>query len=543
MYTKSVVLMTVKPPEKSFISVQEKRIPLEIAALMGYLSDKNYKVAFIDNYLKYNDWEVTLETALVDCVALYLSIDCWGEAKKYLDKLKQLKSDSETSNFKIVVFGPFAKFYPELIPDFVDHIISFNTENAFTKILDSNIDDRFIKADVLDHLSDPKWEYFIPTGNALDCEYDLTSVGLGDIFPVFDLLTVHGYQHKLAYCPSSSLEDTASSLVPASILVEQIKYLVKTYDAKGIRLTGYNFTEDKKRVVDFCKKLKVESLDITWECNIKPGSVDKETLTLIKDAGCKAIKIHLDSGSQRILDYINADFTLDKVKLLYKMAKSIGLYISCNVCYGWPTETKDERDQTNALLEECQPNFINKRVYLGIPKSKLCDDALSFPHRIDDSTMVIPYHWESIAKEFINKTFYSGNYADVNLVSNPIPYVVFYKKKDYIEDRVNFIDNVPPKTKVYLYGAGKLAKSLIKKYKMEESDIKGIFDSNLSKSGRFRPTKFTVYHETEIKKLVPNYIFITMASREDSIKVKKAIMNDINIDKKPEIFSMFYEEV
>lgn len=546
MDSKSIVLMTVQPPEKSFVPVQEKRIPLEIATLIGHLSEKKYEVSFVDNYLKYNDWECVVENDSVRYVGLYLSIECWGEAKKYLEKLKQLKFDGESLKFKMVAFGPFAKFYPELIPDFVDYIVPSNIEYAFIKILEENVSDRVvdIKAlDNIDDLNDPKWDYFIPTGNALDCEYDLTNLSLGDIFPVFNLLTVHGCQHKLAYCPSSSLENNTYSLVSASKLVEQIKFLVKTYDAKGIKLIGYDFIEDKDRVIEFCTKLKDEAIDIAWECSIKPGLINRETLALMKNAGCKAINIYVESGSQRVLDYINADFTVDKVKVLSKIVKSLGIHLSLNVCYGWPTETKEERDQTRTLLEECKADFVNKRIYLGIPKSKLCDEALNSPHRIDESTLVIPSYWDTIAKEFINKSFYSGNYADVLLVSNPIPFVVFYKKKDYIEEKVNFIDNLPLKTKVYLYGAGKLAKSLIKKYKMEESDIKGVFDGNLSKSGRFRPTKFTIYHETEIKKLAPHYIFITMASREDSIKVKKAIINDINIDKKPEIYSMFYEEV
>ena len=546
MSKKNIILMTVKPPEKSFLPVREKRIPLKIATLMSYLSDDGHNVTLIDNYLKYNDWENIVDESNVDYVAVYLTIECWAEAQVYLQKLNEMKNEESGKSFKLVVFGPQATFNTELIPAYVDFIIANNYERSFSSLFTTSEEQKVITGEPLSNVDDlkpPKWDYFIPDNNVYNSEYDLTESTLGDVLPVFDLLTAYGNQTSLNYCSSVKSCPDELFLMSSGKILEWVNYLVDTYQAKGIRFKDYNFAVDKARLEELCNKLIENNLDIVWQCSIKPGSVDLSTLSLMKKAGCEHILVPVESASQRILEQVGADFNVDHIKTIFMAAKKARIKTTAIVCYCLPEETEVDRKQTEVLLEQCKADFIVQRLFVGIPGSKLCEDAMKFPHRIDENGLIIPSQWETLAKKYLGRSFYSGNYMDVVIASNPIPELVFYKKKDYIEEKIKMMGSLPVKKKVYLYGAGKLAKSLVKKFKMEELNIKGLFDNNLSKSGRFRPTKFTVYHATEIKKLSPDYIFITMASKDESMEVKKAIMNDVTIDKKPEIYSMFYEQV
>ncbi|MEW5822703.1 MAG: radical SAM protein [Cyanobacteriota bacterium] len=546
MESKNIVLLTVAPHKKSFVPVNDKRIPLNIAVLLGLLNSQGYNVNLIDNYLKENNWLDEIEKSSVDYVGLYLIHECWGNAQNYLNELKSIKNVDGNDRFKIIVFGPFATLNPELIPDGVDFVITGCFESAFESILEGKVEDKVILGqlpDNLDNLVRPYWENFIPEGNPLDCEYDLTEVALGNIFPVFDLKTVKGKQNNLNYCFAKDIQNNSACYMSASKIIEYIEYLINNYDAKGLRILDYNFASNKDRLIEFCSLMIESGLKLSWMCNIKPGSVDKKLLSLMKEAGCSAIKISADSGSQRILDYINAEFDVNNIKELIKIAKDLNIKTKIKIIYGWPTESELDRKQTEVLIEWSKADYTDVRIFVGIPKTFLCDEVLNFPHRIDENGLIIPYQWESIAKKYLGISSYSGDYSDKPIVSNPIPSVMFYKKKDYIEDKLNLINSIPLKKKIYFYGAGELAKSFVKKYKIAEYNIKGFFDNDLSKCGKFRPTKFTIYHESEIKKLAPDYIFITMASKEDSIKVKNAIMSDLSILKKPEIYSIFYEEL
>lgn len=538
--------MTVKPSEKSFLPVEEKRIPLNIATLISYLKDEGHQVTFVDNYLKNNDWENIVEDVSPDYLGLYLSFESWANAKKYLEILNLMRTDEPKLEFKLVVFGPCATFNAEYLPDYVDYVIVDNVEHAFLELTNDKVDQKLLSGksiEKIDSLKRPDWKFFIPDNNPYDSEYDLTDVVMGDVFPVFEMLTTYGCQHTLKYCPVSAMACCSSRVLSPLKIVENIKYLVSTFDAKAIKFKDYNFVDNKERLMSFCAELKATNLGINWYCSVKPGSADREMLSVMKDSGCCGIMIPVESGSQTILDYINADFKVKQVKELFAISKEINLKTTASVCYGIPNETEFDRNETENLLEECKPDYTRIRIFVGLPKSELSKEALNYSHRIDDNGLIIPSQWEALAKKYLGKTNYSGSYIDVPIASNPLSSVVFYKKREYIDEKVTFINSLPRNKKLYFYGAGKLAKSFLKKYKMEDSNARGFIDNDLSKSGRLRPTKFTVYHETEIKKLAPDYIFLTMASKEDSFKVKKAIINNIDIDKKPEICSMFYEEI
>lgn len=546
MSPKNILLMTVKPPEKTYLPLQDKRIPLNIAILMAYLEEEGHKVTFIDNYLKFNDWESLVISEKFDFIGVYLSYDCWGNGKNYLKILNEKRPNDHENSFKIIVFGLQATFNSELIPEYVDYIIKGDPELAFLNILTGPDDKRIVEGQQLENIDDlknPLWERFVSKDNVLNSDYDLTGVLLDDVFPVFDLMTVRNHQNNLTYCPASSSEPEGLNFLSASKILEQIHYLVKTYDAKGINFLDYNFAQDKGRLVALCEELLSSGLKIAWKCSLKPGSVDKETLKLMKKAGCQAIKIPLESGSPRLLDYINTGFTIEQFKQLFLDAKAAGLKVSVMLRYGWPTEVDLDSRQTDALLDTCRPDHKDVRIFVGFPKTELCEHALNYPHRIDENGLVIPHNWDAIAKKYLDRTYFSGAYSDRMIASNPIPRLVFHKKDKHIQEKLDFIDSLPLNKKIYFYGAGKLAKSFVKKYKVEEYNIKGFFDRELSSCGKFRPTKFTVYHDTEIKKFAPDYIFITMASREESIKVKEAITSSVELVKKPEVYSMFYEEV
>lgn len=542
MENKSIFLLTVKPSEKSFLPIEEKRIPFDIATLVSYLKDNSYEVTLLDNNLQDNDWQNSIINASPDYIALYLSLESWANAKVYLDEIKSIKSE-ET---KLIVFGPKATFNTNHIPDFVDFIIVGEPENAFIDILNGNVQNKIVDAKPIDNIDDlklPAWQFFIPENNPYNCDYDLTEIKLGDIFPVFDLLTVRGDQKKLKCFSVNYTDDRPVSFMSVPKIIENIKYLVDQYDAKGIRFLDYNLAENKERLVALCNELKSFDNKVLWQCNVMPGSVDLDTLTLMSEAGCKVININVISASRNVLTRIEADFTTEQVKDLFINAKELGMTTIANTIYCLPHETELDRKTTEAFLENLKSDYINRYIYLGITSSGFYQEVLNNPHRIDDNGLVVPFEWEGIANKFIGKTYFSGSYCDIPIASNPLPDLVFYKKHKYIEEKLEYLDQVPLKKKAYLYGAGKLAKCLIKKYKLQEFEIKGIFDAELSKGGRFRPTKFTVYHYTEIKKLKPDYIFITMASRDESIKVKNAIMTNIDLDKKPEVYSMFYEDV
>ena len=56
--------------------------------------------------------------------------------------------------------------------------------------------------------------------------------------------------------------------------------------------------------MEFCERIQKESWNIIWTCNGRVDNLDDEMLVEMKKAGCKMIRLGIESGSQEVLDKI-----------------------------------------------------------------------------------------------------------------------------------------------------------------------------------------------------------------------------------------------
>ena len=82
---------------------------------------------------------------------------------------------------------------------------------------------------------------------------------------------------------------------------------VKTYGARGIYFREDNFTLRKERVTAFCEQLLRKNISIRWMCETRIDALDESLLTLMHRAGCEALYIGVESGSQRVLDFLKKE--------------------------------------------------------------------------------------------------------------------------------------------------------------------------------------------------------------------------------------------
>lgn len=74
------------------------------------------------------------------------------------------------------------------------------------------------------------------------------------------------------------------------------------------------FTVDRARTMDFCAKLIASGVKVRWVMRTRADLVDNEMLSLLAKAGCVKIHYGIESGNQGILDGLNRQITLEKVK-------------------------------------------------------------------------------------------------------------------------------------------------------------------------------------------------------------------------------------
>jgi anaerobic magnesium-protoporphyrin IX monomethyl ester cyclase len=136
------------------------------------------------------------------------------------------------------------------------------------------------------------------------------------------------------------------------------------------------FSVDRERVVKICEELKNRNLKLKWDCGTRVDMVDRKLLKTMRDAGCIAVWLGVESGSEIILGAMNKKIKIEQTKLAYKTAHQIGLMTIANVVLGFPGETEQTAKETIQLVKELNPDDVGFYIATPYPGTPLYEQVI-----------------------------------------------------------------------------------------------------------------------------------------------------------------------
>ncbi|MFA7059444.1 MAG: radical SAM protein [Pedobacter sp.] len=131
---------------------------------------------------------------------------------------------------------------------------------------------------------------------------------------------------------------------------KELELLVSTYKIEGFCITDDNFIVNKVNIKNICKE--IAPLNLRWSSLSRVNTVDIPTLETIRDSGCFELKYGIESGSQRMLDLMNKQVTLDQIRKAINETYSVGIKIKAFIIHGFPGENIESTNDTIQLLDE-----------------------------------------------------------------------------------------------------------------------------------------------------------------------------------------------
>ena len=122
------------------------------------------------------------------------------------------------------------------------------------------------------------------------------------------------------------------------------------------------------------KNYKDRKLQMKWDCGTRVDMVDRELMKTMRDAGCFAVWLGVESGSEVMLGAMNKRIKLDQTRLAYKTAHELGLMTIANVVLGFPGETEQTARETIRFVKELNPDDVGFYIatpYPGTPMYEL----------------------------------------------------------------------------------------------------------------------------------------------------------------------------
>jgi len=406
-------ILLVRPkPHKNTIGLQSIMIcePLELEYVSAYLGEGGHGSEIIDMILEKKSLSYFVEKLKPDLVGITSYIAHVNVIKGYAKEVKELNP-----NIKTAVGGVHAEVVPE---DFVGPNIDYIIQGNGPKVL-REIADRFDRGE--EDLSDINGLYSRDNPRCIkETTFD---------YPMPDRDKVKKYRHRYYYMfhnPCALIKTSFGCPYDCKFCfcrhITDLKYYTRTIDSiieelktipeREIYIVDDDFLVDRKRILEFCQKLKEHKLDKRFLIYGRADFIadNPDIIEEFAKCGLRAVIVGLESSRQEELEKYNKKSSIEVNE------RAVGILQKNNVeCYatlilGLDWEDRDF-DSLYKWLKKLKLRFVNLQPFTPLPGTAMLEqyqDSLIIPRKqyekwdlahltVRPTRMSIPrYYWNII---------------------------------------------------------------------------------------------------------------------------------------------------
>jgi radical SAM superfamily enzyme YgiQ (UPF0313 family) len=342
--------------------------PLGLALLASIIRREGYEVTIIDSTFNFSLDYVNsrLDIFKPDYVCIYIDSLSFKYAIS-IAKKERLKKR------KVIFGGPHATLESDSIKEFADYIVVGESEDAIIEILKGKHNKKIVKTKRPDISNLPIPAYDLLEMNKYFKFWHL----LDSIDPKIkgtSIITSRGCPYNCSFCQPVLEKIFGKGVRSRTVksVIEELKYLKEKYSIQGVFFHDDTFTVRRRWVMDFCKALERENLELLWGINSRVDLLDEELLRVMYKAGLRVMHLGVETGSQRVSDEIyNKGIDLSKVPKTIETAEKIGISCLCFFMIGAPGETIKEINQTIKFARSLNCSEITATIATPLPGTYL----------------------------------------------------------------------------------------------------------------------------------------------------------------------------
>ncbi|MGE4297170.1 MAG: radical SAM protein [Desulfovibrionaceae bacterium] len=199
------------------------------------------------------------------------------------------------------------------------------------------------------------------------------------------LLAGRGCSFKCAFCYNAICGQKWAGR-SAEDVVAEIEKCVALYDPDVIYFRDENFFHSKKRIYRFIELYKEKGFRFRWEATcranyFRDSFVNDALLVDLEAVHCAKLKFGIESGSQRVLDYLKKGTTLNEIRRVVNALAKVSITGNYSFLMGVPGETRAEYVETVKLIRyilDVDPHaeIIGPQYYRIYPGGEIYDEIV-----------------------------------------------------------------------------------------------------------------------------------------------------------------------
>ena len=379
--------------------------PISILYLAASLQKAGYNVAVIDRD-EDNISDLDILKRLNDYQPTLIGIPLFSNHMRTAYDLVNLLS-SHNADWKIVIGGPHATARPEQVLEIFkgcNYVLRGESEDSIVDLArcienNSSLDavrglsykqngsifhnpDAVVNMD-LDSIQFPNRK-LIDTAYKKKTYFRIGHRGTTDV-----IITSRGCPFNCNFCFKITKIFRARS--PENVLEELM--LIRSQGIRNVHIMDDLFVVPKSRCLTILKMIKEQKLDMEFKVRSRVDLINEELLVAMKEAGVKAVVYGFESGSQKILDLMNKQTTVEMNYKVIALTKKVGLQCYADIFIGYPGETIETINETQKFILKAKPTAVNFAVMYPLPNTKVYDLAKEQGTLINDWSVNGPQPW------------------------------------------------------------------------------------------------------------------------------------------------------
>lgn len=230
------------------------------------------------------------------------------------------------------------------------------------------------------------------------------------------IITSRGCPFICAFCASSKLWKRIVRFHSAEYVIDTLNRLY-SYGINDFRFVDDNFDLNKSRLKIILEHLK--KLGSRWGCGMRSANVNPEIISLMKESGVTEISLGIESGSNKILELINKNETVEDHIRAIKIIKEYDVSIKGFLMSGLPGEDQSTVNETIRFIKEQPVDYYTLSTFTPFPGTDIWECPERFNYVLDKTKDYDSYAFlskdrinTSVAKDVEKRAFYRQQLLD-----------------------------------------------------------------------------------------------------------------------------------
>jgi anaerobic magnesium-protoporphyrin IX monomethyl ester cyclase len=284
-----------------------------------------------------------------------------GDRERFYAEIEKLYESRKTifieGNLpKIIVGGPDPTFFPEGY-DWADEVVSGEGEVWAWNLTHENIG--IMKTMSIDSLPWPDRTDF-------------------QGFKIRDFITSRGCPYSCTYCFNARWNRMFPDQKQVRVrsvddVIAELLHVKEVYGMEYAYFQDSCFAVNMDWMREFAEKYAIY-IQLPYQCHFRPEQINEERVELLKKSGCVAVRIALESASNRLRSLIGRHKTrLDQVRVASELLQGAGIQLMLQNILGLPHSTIEDDLFTLEMNIKYKPTYAWASIFVPYPGTDLGD--------------------------------------------------------------------------------------------------------------------------------------------------------------------------